>query len=369
MAANGSRSASRQGRMRRRAVTTLSMARKMRNLPPRRQGKIPSLRATAGPLQIGRMPPLVRRSRFPTLFSLVVCALLAGCSGGTAGPAAETFCKEFSGERAFEHVSKLVAFGPRPSGSPELEQSRQYIEAQLRASGWTVERQRFTDPTPHGPIEFINLIARPVDAKPADAHAIVCTHYDTKYFAEQRFVGANDGGSGTGALIELARVLAQDKTFARRFELVFFDGEEAITKFEVQTPPYDGLYGSRHYAHALSEAGRLGQFKLGILWDMMGDRDLDVTLPPNSPPKLAQGLFAAGDALGTRQHFGYFNGDILDDHYYLNNLHIPTLDVIDFDFHAWHTPADTLDKVSAESLGIVSQATLYYLCKAAPDLR
>ncbi len=312
------------------------------------------------------MPAL--RSCLPTLLSLAASVLLAGCGRG-AGPVPETFCKEFSGQRAFDHVSKLVGFGPRPSGSPELEQSRQYIEEQLRAAGWTVERQRFTDPTPRGNIEFINLIARPADAKPGDAHAIVCTHYDTKYFAALRFVGANDGGSGTGALIELAGVLAKDKNFARQFELVFFDGEEAITKFEVQTAPYDGLYGSRHYAHALSGDHRVGQFKLGILWDMMGDRDLDITLPPGSPQKLAQGIFAASEALGTRKHFGYFNGDILDDHYYLNDLHIPTLDMIDFDFPAWHTPADTLDKVSAESLQTVGQATLYYLCKAVPDLR
>lgn len=281
----------------------------------------------------------------------------------------ETFCKLFSGQRAFDHVSKLVDFGPRPSGSQELEQSRLYIEEQLRASGWTVERQRFTDPTPHGNIEFINLIARPADAKPGDAHAIVCTHYDTKYFAAQRFVGANDGGSGTGALLELARVLSQDKNFARRFELVFFDGEEAITKFEVQTAPYDGLYGSRHYAHALSNDHRAGQFKLAILWDMMGDRDLDITLPPNSPANLVQGIFGASEALGTRSHFGYFNGDILDDHYYFKDLRIPALDMIDFDFPAWHTPGDTLDKVSAESLQTVGQATLYSLCKGAADLR
>lgn len=308
------------------------------------------------------------RACLPAALFLAASVLLVGC-GGRTGPTPETFCKEFSGQRAFDHVSKLVAFGPRPSGSPELEQSRQYIEEQLRASGWTIERQRFTDPTPHGNIEFINLIARPADAKRGDAHAIVCTHYDTKYFAALRFVGANDGGSGTGALIELARVLALDRNFARNFELVFFDGEEAITKFEVATAPYDGLYGSRHYAHALSGDHRVEQFKLAILWDMMGDRDLDITLPPNSPANLVQGIFGASEALGTRKHFGYFNGDVLDDHYYFKDLRIPALDMIDFDFAAWHTPADTLDKVSAESLQTVGQATLYSLCKAAPDLR
>ena len=294
---------------------------------------------------------------------------LAGCRSDSPPPVPEVFCKEFSGQRAFDHVARLVAFGPRPSGSPALEQSRQYIEARLRELGWTVERQTFTDPTPHGPIEFVNLIARPAGATPDDPHAIVCTHYDTKFYDAQRFVGADDGGSGTGALIELARALAQNRDFARRFELVFFDGEEAIREFRYDLPPYDGLWGSRHYAHALSESKRARQYKLGILWDMIGKKDLTITMPPASPSKLAEGIFAASDALGTRSHFGYFRGDILDDHYDLNIVGVPTIDLIDFNFPAWHTPGDTLDKISAESLGIVGQATLYHLCTVGAELR
>ena len=304
------------------------------------------------------------------LLSLVAVSLpVTGCHSNPPPPAPDTFSRQFSGQKAFDQVAKLVAFGPRPSGSPELEKSRQYIESQLHALGWTVERQTFTDPTPHGPIEFVNLIARPDGASSGDAHAIVCTHYDTKWYDTERFVGADDGGSGTGALIEFARVLALNKGFARRFELVFFDGEEAIREFRYAAPPYDGLWGSRHYAHALSASGRAGQFKLGVLWDMMGKKDLTITLPPDSPSKLAQGIFAASDALGTRSHFGYFRGGILDDHYDLNAVGIPTIDLIDFNFPAWHTPADTLDKISPESLEIVGQATLYHLCKVGAELR
>lgn len=301
------------------------------------------------------------RRRRSSLLLMVCLGALPACHP-SAAPPKDGLRKDFSGEKAFAHVAKMVAFGPRPSGSAALEQTRAYIEGQLRGAGWHVERQTFTDLTPNGPIEFSNLIARWTGAQPAEGRAIVCTHYDTKWFADVKFVGANDGGSGTGALLELARVLAEDPAFARQFELVFFDGEEAVKAF-TET---DGLYGSRHYAHALVGSGRAHQFKAGVLWDMMGDRDLDITLPPNSPSELVRGIFAAGEALGTRAHFGYFHGDILDDHVPLNSAGVPTIDLIDFDFPAWHTPYDTLDKVSAESLETVGQATLYALVKAAP---
>jgi glutaminyl-peptide cyclotransferase len=302
------------------------------------------------------------------LACLLTLVFSAGCHSDSLPPGNKLW-EEFSGGRAFAQVSRIVAFGPRPSGSAALEQTRQYIIGQLTGMGWQVERQTFTDNTPHGPIQFVNLIARLKDASASDPHAIVCTHYDTKYFETERFVGANDGGSGTGALIELARVLATSPRFGRRFELVFFDGEEAIREFRVDSPPFDGLYGSRYYARSLRTSGRAGQFRVGILWDMMGDRDLDVTFPPNSPPKLLKGIFDASEALGTRDHFGIFRSDILDDHVPLEKAGIPSIDVIDFDFPAWHTPEDTLDKVSAESLQIVGQATLYHLCKIAPELQ
>jgi glutaminyl-peptide cyclotransferase len=302
------------------------------------------------------------------LFLTVFALCLTGCRQPSAKePTTAGVWKEFSGARAFAHVERLVGFGPRPSGSDALEASRRYLEEQLRAVGWQVQRQTFTESTPRGPLTFVNLIARRADASERDSRAIVCAHYDTKWYAADsgvRFVGANDGGSGTGALVELARALNATPGFARRFELVFFDGEEAIRAFTAT----DGLFGSRHYARVLRENGRAKQFRLGVLWDMMGDRELNITLPSASPPKLARGIFAASEALGTRGHFGYYQGDILDDHVPLNQAGIPTIDLIDFDFPAWHTPADTLDKVSAESLQIVGQATLHHLGSVAGEL-
>lgn len=305
------------------------------------------------------------RTATVAVFLAATLAVMPACqrAGGTLDSSAllqRKLWEEFSGARALTHVAAQVAIGPRPSGSPALEQTRKYLEEQLRAVGWTVERQMFTDPTPRGPVEFTNLIARFKGADVGTPRAILCAHYDTKLYGEFRFVGANDGGSGTGALVEAARVLALEPALARRFELVFFDGEEAIGEWSLT----DSLYGSRHYARDLRKTGRVKQFRFGILWDMIGDRNLGVTLPPDSPSKLARGIFAASEALGKRQFFGYFSRGptIDDDHRPLNVAGIPTVNVIDFEFGPWHTAGDTLDTVSAESMEIVGRTTFRYLC-------
>lgn len=288
------------------------------------------------------------------------------------GPPPAEIWKEFSGEKAFEETRKQVELGPRPAGSPELEKGRGLIEQSLRSSGWDVERQKFTAETPHGPIEFINLIARfsASGAHPAPRHtqrAIVSSHYDTKLFSTIRFVGADDGASSTGALLELARVLALDPALAAQIELVFFDGEEAIVQFtDPDDPKPDGLFGSRHYARTLVEDKRAAQFKFGIVWDMIGNRDLTITMPPDSrTTSLQRGVLAAADALGLRKNFGYSSRNILDDHEELILLaHIPTVDLIDFSYLYWHTADDTLEHIGGDSLQKVGAVTLYYLHSA-----
>lgn len=283
----------------------------------------------------------------------------------TAPPPAEIW-KEFSGDKAFAEARKQTEVGPRPSGSPELEKARVLIEASLRHSGWEVERQTFTDETPRGPIQFTNLIARfsANGARPVPREtqrAIICSHYDTKRFSTIRFVGASDGASSTGALVELARVLALDPALAAKIELVFFDGEEALMQF-TET---DGLYGSRHYASHLRASNRHSQFKFGILWDMIGDQNLTITLPPDSPADLARDILAAADTLQIRKHFGYLDRSITDDHIPLSRIsRIPTIDLIDFDYLYWHTADDTIDRIAPESLQKIGAVTLYHLRKA-----
>lgn len=271
--------------------------------------------------------------------------------------------KEFNGELAMEAVREQVLCGPRPAGSPALALAREKIAASLSANGWTPEIQTFTAETPYGPVQMSNLIARFPAQKGqppslATQQVIIASHYDTKKFTTIPFVGANDGASSTGALLEMARVLAKDPVLAAQVELVFFDGEEAIQQFTEK----DGLYGSRHYASLLRESGRNVQFKFGILWDMIGDKDLTVTLPLDSPKELTQGLLTSAEILQSRQFFRIFDRPMLDDHVPLNQIaRIPSIDVIDFDYNAWHTADDTLEQLSPASLQTIGAITLHYL--------
>jgi glutaminyl-peptide cyclotransferase len=276
--------------------------------------------------------------------------------------AAETkIWEQFSGEKAFVHVQRLVDLGPHPAGSDAIEKARDYIEEQLRHSGWQVTRQAFTDDTPRGKVHFVNLIARfSADGNAASSSFLLSSHYDTKFFEAIRFVGANDGGSSTGLLLELARVIGQRPNVARKIELVFFDGEEAYENFSET----DGLYGSRYFAKQLQADGAK-QFRAGILFDMIGDRSLGITLPADSPTAIARDIFAAAEALKLRNYFSYLDRDLIDDHMPLNAIGIPTIDIIDFDYPWWHTASDTIDKISAQSLQITGSVALYYLSELA----
>jgi len=317
---------------------------------------------------VGRLSQTpIRECRLITAFhknalqiALILFSVLIGHAGSLRA-APPKICDEFSGEKAFAHVQRLVDFGPRPAGSKSVEKSREYIENELRRAGWQVTRQAFSDDTPRGKIQFVNLVAQfPGHGKAASRSFLLCSHYDTKIFDTIRFVGANDGGSSTGLLLELARVIGQHPDLARKIELVFFDGEEACEQFSET----DGLYGSRYFARQL-QSGGAKQFRGGLLFDMVGDRSLGITLPNDSPADMARDIFAAAEALKLRNYFTYLGRDLIDDHAPLNAIGIPTLDIIDFDFPWWHTADDTMDKISAQSLQTVGSVTLYYLSEFA----
>jgi Zn-dependent M28 family amino/carboxypeptidase len=258
----------------------------------------------------------------------------------------------FDSARAWEHLRQLVAIGPRPAGSAAIEASRTYIKNQLAAAGVAVAEQAWEDQTPAGPIKMVNLIATIPGA--SKERLIIAGHYDTKRFREFRFVGANDGGSSAAFLIELARVL-KARTNALTMELLFLDGEEAVrTDWEGD----DNTYGSRHYVQTARQNGSLRSIKALVLVDMIADRDLQMTREANSTPWLATLI---RDAANRQQLGAYFDGPSLaleDDHLPFLRAGIPAVDIIDFDFPAWHTAADTLDAVSARSLQVVGDVVL-----------
>ena len=292
---------------------------------------------------------------------LLLLVFFIGCEESSRAAEEAKIWEEFSGEKALAHVQRLVDLGPHPAGSDAIEKARDYIEEQLRHSGWHVTRQAFTDDTPRGKMHFANLIARFAgDANTASPSFLLCSHYDTKLFDAIRFVGANDGGSSTGLLLELARVIGRHPNVARKVELVFFDGEEAFENFS----DTDGLYGSRYFAKQL-QSGEAKQFRGGMLFDMVGDRSLGITLPADSPAAMARDVFAAAEALKVRNYFSYLDRDLIDDHAPLNAIGVATIDVIDFDYPSWHTAGDTMDKISAQSLQIVGSVALYYLSEFA----
>jgi len=300
------------------------------------------------------------RLRRSALAPFVVLFVVSTLSAESPGAPQAKIWEEFSGEKALAHVQRLVDLGPRPPGSGAIEKSRDYIKNQLRLSGWQVTRQAFRDDTPRGKVQFLNLIARFPGQRSTEPSFLLCSHYDTKTFDTIRFVGANDGGSSTGLLLELGRVLGRHPNLAAKIELVFFDGEEAYEHFSER----DGLYGSRYFARQLGGSGAK-QFRGGILFDMVGNRSLKITLPADSPAEMARDVFASAEALKLRSHFTYLDREMIDDHTPLNEIGSPTIDVIDFSFPWWHTAEDTMDKLSAQSLQIVGSVAAYYLSEFA----
>jgi glutaminyl-peptide cyclotransferase len=265
-----------------------------------------------------------------------------------AGLQAALSAADFSGERALNDVKRAVAFGPRPAGSEASKRMQSWIVQELKTLGWEVVEDRFTARTPMGAVEMTNLIAK----KPGlTGRAIAVTgHTDTKRFPF-RFVGANDGGSSTAVLLELARCL-KDQRFRNDIWLVFFDGEEAVRDWS----DTDSLYGSRHLAGKMAAEGSLSRLLALINVDMIGDRDLHLLDDDGSTPALRRILRDAARRLGYLQHLGTTPQAIEDDHIPFLQQGVKAIDLIDFDYGPgnayWHNGKDTTDKLSAESLKI-----------------
>ena len=257
----------------------------------------------------------------------------------------------FDSGRAYEHMRQLVAIGPRPAGSAAITAARQYIAAQIKQAGLQVVEQPFDVDTPIGRVHMINLLVTIPGTR--QDRLIIGGHYDTKLFRDVRFVGANDGGSSAAFLVELARVL-KDRTNPFTVELVFFDGEEAFNRDWVDP---DNTYGSRYYVANARRANTLSTIKAMILVDMIADRQLTIRREEASTQWLTDAIWASARKL---KQTAFLNESLRveDDHMHFLEAGVPAADIIDLDYPAWHTPADTLDQVSARSLQSVGDVLL-----------
>jgi Zn-dependent M28 family amino/carboxypeptidase len=255
--------------------------------------------------------------------------------------------------RAMEYVREVVAFGPRPIGSPAHKKLEAYLVAHLKDA--TIEHDDFTASTPEGSFPIHNIIARFPGTKPGAV--VIATHYDTLMWVKG-FVGANDGGSGTGLLLELANHLRGARRNGCSVWLVWLDGEEAIRQWSET----DSVYGSRHLAAKWQKDGTISQVKAFLLADMIGDADLNIDREQNSTAWLEDLVYQAAGKLGYQSHFFARRLAIEDDHLPFAKAGVPVADLIDFDYGYnnvfWHTPQDTLDKLSPKSLEITGDVLL-----------
>jgi glutaminyl-peptide cyclotransferase len=292
-----------------------------------------------------------------------VLALSALCSLPSALCAQAPSAPAFDSSKAYDHLRQIVSIGPRPAGSAGIAKTREYIIGQLKAIGIPVTQQAFVAKTPIGDVPMVNLIATiPGTRKERIA---ITGHYDTKLFREFRFVGANDGGSSTAFLIELARVVkARANTFT--IELIFFDGEEATLRDWGLT---DHTYGSQHYVDTARKNGTLSTLKALVLVDMIADRSPRFMRESASTPWLTDIIWSTAHKLGHGAIFPNASTPIEDDHVPFLNAGVPATDIIDLDYAPWHTEADTLDQTSARTMQIVGDVVMAALAPIEARLR
>jgi Zn-dependent M28 family amino/carboxypeptidase len=257
--------------------------------------------------------------------------------------------REFSGARAMDYERKIVAFGPRPPGSAALRNLRAYIVAQLKPRGCEVAQDSFTAHTPGGLVAMVDVVAR---FPGRSGRAVALTgHYDTKKMAGMRFVGADDGGSSTAFLLEMAEML-QGMPHSDDIYLVWFDGEEAFGQWS----DTDSLYGSRHLAERWAADSTLSRLKALINVDMIGGKDLHIMNEGNSSPALRRLIWGTAERLGYGKYFDNAEGSTDDDHMPFVKMGVNAVDLIDFDTAKktyWHTPEDTLDKLGTHSFEVL----------------
>ena len=270
---------------------------------------------------------------------------------------------EVDGPRALARVARQVDAGPRVPGSKGHETVRDWIAAELTRLGATVERQRFTDSTLAVPLPLVNLIGRFGPRATAGRRLItLAAHYDTRPWCDEDpdparrgdpLPGANDGGSGVAVLLEVAELMSR-RPPPVAVDLVFLDGEDQGRPDH----PEEYSLGAKGFAARLTDPRPTAVF----VFDMVGDRDLDIHPERRSAERAANlvaMVLAGARATRARGFHEQPRHRITDDHVPLLEAGVPAVDIIDFDYAAWHTHRDRTDQVSAESLAEVARVAAW----------
>lgn len=261
----------------------------------------------------------------------------------------------FDGARAYDYTAKLVSFGPRPSGSDTIKQTQNYIYSQLHDDGCQIAEDSFNAQTPIGTVPMKNIIAKLPGTK--KGIILLLTHYDTVRTVPN-FVGAEDSGSSTGLMLEMASLLCHRKPQLSIW-MAFLDGEEAMVDWDKDN---DHTYGSRELVARLQLSGELANVKAVILADMIGQKGLTMKKESSSTPWLVDLIWSTAARLGYQNIFVSASTGASDDHDPFLEKKVPAVDLIDLDDYIaegyWHTPQDTMDKISAKNLAIVGHVIL-----------
>ena len=287
------------------------------------------------------------------------------------------------GELAMKYAQGNYDLGPRVFRTEGAAKSAEWIEKQAIEMPGLLESGGQVRIVGSGQIKNVEIAIPPTVRNTAQGDdggnfIVFGAHHDTKrLFSVPDFAGANDGASGVGALLAMARAVVetmQTRPLPCGLRFVFFDGEEALYQY-TET---DGLLGSRDYVEYLRRSGQLEDPATGrryckamILLDMIGDKDLHIALAGNSTPGLAKVVLKAADELGYGPKFSLGDINMLDDHYPFLQAGIPAVDLIDFEFGPkncyWHTGADTMDKISAESMKTAADVALLTVWRLASN--
>jgi len=303
-----------------------------------------------------------------TIIPLLACACsLPSCQDGD-GNNTPMVAAAFDGDRAWADLEHLVNLGPRRIQTPQSAETRAYIREQLEPLGWVFEEMEFTAVSPagakrQGEFTGVNLIARRAGTQKGELW--LASHYDT--FDRPRFVGANDSGSSTAVLIEMGRQLAgQETRSGMSMVLCWFDGEEPF--YDIPWDDHNNsTFGSRALADKMQSDGSIKDIAALILLDMVGDRQLGVSIESMSSGWIRSVFEKTANRLDHKQLF-VDRREIKDDHLPFMHKGVPTADLIDFRFGPgnswWHTNEDTLDKCSQQSLQTIGSVVL----TALPEL-